>query len=170
MSGRTERPTLVRAISRFDLTAAIVNGVVGSAVFGYPGGQAALTGQWSPLGYILAALGMLTVVLCFAEVASRFRDTGGQYLYISEAFGPLVGFHAGWLFFWGRLTALAANLALLSDSATRLVPALEGEGARLVLLALVTILLAVVNVAYLSAFAIAGLLWSYRAFASKLAE
>lgn len=147
MSGGAQRPTLVRAISRFDLTAAIVNGVVGSAIFGYPGGQAALTGQWSPLGYVLAGLGMFTVVLCFAEVASRFRDTGGQYLYISEAFGPLVGFHAGWLFFWSRITALAANLALLADSAARLLPVLEGQAPRLALLALVTLVLAAVNVA-----------------------
>jgi amino acid transporter len=147
MSDPLARPTLVRAISRFDLTAAVVNGVIGSAIFGMPGPQAALTGQWSPLGYVLAGLGMLTVVLCFAEVASRFKDTGGQYLYISEAFGPLLGFHAGWLFFWSRITALAANLSLLADSAARLAPALEGQGPRLALIGLVTLVLAAVNVA-----------------------
>lgn len=141
------RPALVRAISRFDLTAAIVNGVIGSAIFGMPGAQAALTGAWSPLGYVLAALGVLMVVLCMAEVASRFQEAGGPYLYSREAFGPLVGFLAGWLFFWSRVTALAANLNLFADYAGVLVPVASGLLARLLVLALVTAVVTGVNIA-----------------------
>jgi amino acid transporter len=123
-----------------------VNGVIGSAIFGMPGEQAGLMGALSPLGYLLAALGVLTVVLCFAEVASRFREAGGPYLYHSVAFGPWVGFEAGWLFFWSRLTALAANLNLFADYAAVLFPPLAVPTARLAVLVLLAALVAAVNV------------------------
>ena len=75
------RPGLVRAIGRWDLTAAVVNGVIGSGIFGMPAALAALTGALSPLACLLAGLGVATIVLCFAEVASRFREPGGPYVY-----------------------------------------------------------------------------------------
>lgn len=121
------RPGLVRAIGRWSLTAAIINGVIGSAIFGMPSDQARLAGQWSPLVALVAGLGVLTIVLCFAEVASRFQDPGGPYLYAREAFGPFVGFEAGWLTFWIRVTAVAANLNVFADYLGRIAPA-AGQG------------------------------------------
>ena len=73
----TETPRLVRAMGRFDLTAAVVNGVVGAGIFGAPAAVAALVGPWGPLAALAAAAGILTVVLCFAEVGSRFDTSGG---------------------------------------------------------------------------------------------
>ncbi len=108
-------PRLVRAIGRWDLTAAIVNGVIGSSIFGMPDDIARLCGTLSPLAYLLAGLGILAIVLSFAEVASRFDQAGGPYLYAGAAFGPLVGFQAGWLTFWIRTTAVAANLNVFVD-------------------------------------------------------
>jgi amino acid transporter len=108
-------PRLVRAIGRWDLTAAIVNGVIGSSIFGMPDDIARLCGTWSPLAYLLAGIGILGIVLAFAEVASRFDQAGGPYLYAREAFGGLVGFQAGWLTFWIRVTAVAANLNVFAD-------------------------------------------------------
>jgi amino acid transporter len=64
-------PKLVRAIGRWDLTAAVVNGVIGSSIFGMPDDIARLCGTRSPVAYLLAGLGILAIVLCFAEVASR---------------------------------------------------------------------------------------------------
>jgi amino acid transporter len=142
---RSPRP--VRAISRYDLTAAVVNGVIGSAIFGMPGAQAALTGSWSPVGYVFAALGVLMVVLSMAEVASRFQEAGGPYLYSREAFGPVIGFLAGWLFFLSRVTALAANLNLFADYALVLAPSWSGAVARVLIVALVTAAVTGVNVA-----------------------
>ena len=52
------------------------------------------------------------MVLCFAEVSSRFSGTGGPYLYAREAFGPVTGFEVGWLLWIARLTAFAANCNL----------------------------------------------------------
>jgi amino acid transporter len=101
---------LVRSIRRWDLTAAIVNGVIGSGIFGLPGEMARRTGPWSPLVAFLGGLAFLAILLCFAEVASRFRDPGGPYLYAREAFGPFVGFEVGWLTFCTRVLSAAAAL------------------------------------------------------------
>ncbi|HVQ29872.1 MAG TPA: amino acid permease, partial [Vicinamibacteria bacterium] len=142
----TTRPTLVRAVSRVDLTAAIVNGVIGSSIFSMPSIQAKLTGAWSPLVCLLAGAGVLTIVLCFAEVASRFGEGGGPYLYARRAFSPMVGFQAGWFTFWIRVTALAANLNAFADYAAALLPAIDPRPTRLCLMAAVAALAAGVNV------------------------
>lgn len=140
------RPGLVRVIGRWDLTAAVVNGVIGSAIFGMPSDQARLAGSWSPLVALIAGAGVLTIVLCFAEVASRFQEAGGPYLYARDAFGPFVGFEAGWLTFWIRVTAVAANLNVFVDYLARLVPAAGSGYARAAVMAAVVGVIAAINV------------------------
>ena len=53
------------------------------------------------------------IVLCFAEVSSRYRDTGGPYLYARDAFGPVTGFAIGWLMWLARITAFATNTSIM---------------------------------------------------------
>ncbi len=145
MTPATPAPGLVRAIGRHDLAAAVVNGVIGSGVFGLPGTIAGLAGTWSPLAYLLAGAGTLLVVLCFAEVASRFREAGGPYLYTRAAFGPLAGFEAGWLTFWIRVTAVAANLNVFVHYLAQLLPAAGTPAGRAGVIVLLTVLVALVN-------------------------
>lgn len=143
-SGNGER--LARAIGRFDLTAALVNGVIGSAVFGMPASQAALAGAWSPLACLVAGAGVLTIVLCFAEVASRFREAGGPYLYVRESFGPLLGFQAGWLTFWIRVLSLAANLNVFVEYLGQVVPSAGSPLGRASVMVAMMAVLTVINV------------------------
>ena len=100
-------------MGRWSLTAAIVNGVIGSGIFGVPSAVAALTGPWSPLAVLIAGGCVFVVILCFAEVGSRFDEAGGPYLYAREAFGPVIGFQVGWLLLVSRLLACAAALNIL---------------------------------------------------------
>lgn len=100
-------------MGRWSLTAAIVNGVIGSGIFGLPSAVAALTGAWSPLAVLLAGACVFVVLLCFADVGSRFDEAGGPYLYAREAFGPVAGFQVGWLLLVSRLLACAAALNIL---------------------------------------------------------
>lgn len=141
-----DRPGLVRAIGRWDLTAAIVNGVIGSAVFGVPATLVGLTGAWSPLAALFAGLGFLVILLCFAEVASRFRDPGGPYLYAREAFGPLVGFEVGWLTFWTRALSAAANLNVFVLYFAQLVPGAGTGSGRVAVMTAVVGIVTVINV------------------------
>jgi amino acid transporter len=132
-----ERPSLVRAIGRWDLTAAVINGVIGSSIFGMPAVLAALTGAWSPLAALVAAAGILAITLCHAETASRFKEPGGPYLYGREAYGRAVGFQAGWLSFWIRVTSMGANLNVFVDYLGQIVPAAAaGAGRATVMFAL----------------------------------
>jgi amino acid transporter len=143
-AAKTPRP--VRAITRFDFTLAVVNGVVGSAVFGMPGQIAALTGVMSPLAHVIAALAVLSIVLCFAEVASRFDESGGAYLYAREAFGRTVGFQAGWLTLWTRLLSAAANLNVFASYLAQLAPGANRGAARVAVILAVLAVITVINV------------------------
>jgi amino acid transporter len=139
-------PTLVRAIGRWDLTASVVNAVVGSAIFGMPATIAALTGAWSPLAVLLAGLGILPIVLCFAEVGSRFDAAGGPYLYAREAFGSATGFHVGWLLLWTRLLSGAAVLNVMVTYLAQLVPWAGTDTGRAVVMTTAVALVTAINV------------------------
>ena len=121
-AGAFSRPRLVRAIGRWALTAAVINGVIGSGIFGLPSTLAGLTGAWSPLAILVAGASIFVIVLCFAEVGSRFDDAGGPYLYTREAFGPAVGFQVGWLHIWTRLLSAAAVLNVFASYLAVLFP------------------------------------------------
>lgn len=116
------RPGLVRAIGRWGLTAVVINCVIGSGVFGLPAPLAALTGAWSPVAVMIAAACIFPIVICFAEVGSRFDDAGGPYLYTREAFGPASGFQIGWLHVWTRILSAAAVLNVFAVYFAALVP------------------------------------------------
>jgi amino acid transporter len=90
---------------------------------------------------------LMAVVLCFAELASYFRGTGGPVLYLRTAFGPLAGFQAGWAFYVARATAFAANMNLLVASIAFFWRPAEDGVVRIFLLALVVALLAGPNIA-----------------------
>lgn len=116
------RPALVRVIGRWALTAAIVNSVIGSGIFGMPAPLAGYLGASSPWAVLLAGASIFTIVLCFAEVGSRFDQAGGPYLYAREAFGSAVGFQVGWLHILTRMLSGAAVLNVLVAYLAALAP------------------------------------------------
>jgi amino acid transporter len=101
-------PRFLRAVGLFGLIAIAVNGVIGSGIFVLPATVASLLGPASPAAYIVAALLIALIVLCFAEAGSMFDRTGGPYLYAREAFGSFIGFEVGWMFLLSRLAAASA--------------------------------------------------------------
>lgn len=137
---------LPRKLGLWGIWLLVVNGFIGAGIFGLPSGAAELAGEYSVWIYVICALLMLPVILCFAELGSYFRGTGGPILYGREAFGPFIGFQAGWLFYVARLISFAANSVLLVDSIGYfLEPAAEGAG-RIISLALVIGGLTLINV------------------------
>src|SRR3984957_21141536 len=107
---------LVRAIGRWSLTALVVNSVIGSGVFGLPSTVAGLLGKFSPAAVLFAGAGMGIIFGCFAEVASRFRQAGGPYLYARVAFGRFLGLQTGWLLWLTRVCSAAALAKIFVDS------------------------------------------------------
>lgn len=104
---------LVRGIRRWDLVAIAINGIIGAGIFGLPAKVYSLIGTYSIIAFIVCALVVALIIVCFAEVGSRFDETGGPYLYAREAFNPAVAFEIGWLIWLARVTAFAANCNLL---------------------------------------------------------
>lgn len=137
---------LPRNLGLWGIWLLVVNGFVGAGIFGLPSGAYALAGEYSIWIYAFCALLMLPVILCFAELGSYFRGTGGPIRYGSEAFGPFVGFQAGWLSYVARLISFAANSVLLVDSIGYfLEPAASGAG-RIISLAVIIGGLTLINV------------------------
>ena len=95
--------------------------MLGSGIFVLPGIAAAKTGSSVWLAYLLAAVCILPAALSKSELATAMPSSGGTYLYIERAFGPIFGTIAG----------LGLWLSLLLKSAFALV----GFGAYLAVLA-----------------------------------
>jgi amino acid transporter len=104
---------LIRSIRKWDLVAVTINSVIGAGIFGLPSKVYGLAGSYSLPAYLLCGVFAAMIVLCFAEVGSRFTETGGPYLYAREAFGPAAGFTIGWLMWIARTTAFAANTSIM---------------------------------------------------------
>jgi amino acid transporter len=139
------QPALYQAIGRFALIGLVLNAVIGSSVFGLPSVIGARLGPASPWAWLLAAAGMMLVVACFAEVASRFGQAGGPYLYARVAFGQVAGIEMAWLTYLVRLTAAATNANLFVIYLAEFWPAATGSIASPVVLAVVLVPLAVAN-------------------------
>ena len=126
---------LVRGLRRWDLVALVINSVIGAGIFGLPSRVYALAGTYSLFAYVAAAVSVLLIVVCFAEVSSRFNDTGGSYLYAGVAFGPFVGFEVGWLTWLARIAAFAALCNLFVGYLAYFVPASTGPLSRALVIA-----------------------------------
>jgi amino acid transporter/predicted GNAT family acetyltransferase len=141
-----DRTKVVRAIGRWSLAALMINLIIGSGIFGLPSGVAALTGRQSPMTFLIAAAGIAVIAACFAEVASRFRESGGPYLYTRVAFGRLVGLQTGWLNWTSRLAASAASANLFAVYLGEFWPRMREPALRCVAITLLLTLLALVNI------------------------
>lgn len=90
----------------------MVNSVIGSGIFGLPSLITRQLGAAGPAAWVAAAIFSGIIMGCFAEVASRFTETGGPYLYARVAFGRFTGILMGWLTWLVRLASAAANADL----------------------------------------------------------
>ena len=144
-SSAAER-SLVRAIGTWALAAGIINVTVGGGIFRLPADVAAALGPAAPFAYLLCAVAMGLIVLCFAEAGSRVSLTGGPYAYVELAFGPYVGFLTGVLLWLLGTTAVAAVSTVFATNAAKLFPVLEQPVMRALLLIFSFATVALVNI------------------------
>ena len=112
-SSPNDQPTLVRGLGLLDSVLLLVSGIIGSSIF--------LTAKdiAGPLPrpllfllvWVLGALISLCACFAFAELGSMFPDSGGQYIFLREAYGDLVAFLYGWMLF---AVANGGSIAALS--------------------------------------------------------
>lgn len=112
MQARTDSELIPPRLGLFDAVSIIVGIIIGVGIFEFstqvfrqvPDPAIAL-GAWA-LGGVLALIG----ALCFAELASAYPRSGGEYVYLTRAFGPWLGY----LFAWAQLGVIrTGNIALL---------------------------------------------------------
>lgn len=107
-------PGLLRQLSLFDSIMIIVGIVIGSGIFLTTGIMAKTIP--SPglilLAWVVGGLLTLAGALTYAELGASFPQAGGQYVYLREAYSPMVAFLFGWIFFLVYMTGGIAALAL----------------------------------------------------------
>lgn len=110
-------PSLKRSLTPFDVTMIAIGGTIGSGIFLTPASIARdLQTPWLILGvWVVGGLITLAGALTFSEAASLLPQAGGQYVFLSRAFGNLTGFLFGWAYFMvvnaGGLGALSVAFA-----------------------------------------------------------
>ncbi len=136
---------LIRAVGFAALTAAVVNVIVGGGIFRLPSALGANLGPAAPTAFLLGALAILPIALCFAAAGSRVSSSGGPYSYVDAAFGPFAGFIAGGLMWICNIASSAGVAAALADQAANAWPLLQQSGARAAFLVAVYALLITLN-------------------------
>lgn len=124
MAAPIEPKSMRRSLRLFDVICIGLNAIVGSGVFALPDDLYRALGPWSPLAFVLCALGLWPIALCYAEAASHVDRTGGPFVYASEAFGRSPGFFVGWMCFANSLFSFAAVASAAAAYLGRFIPAL----------------------------------------------
>src|SRR6516162_11405050 len=99
-----DTPKIEAKLGLWDSVSIIVGIIIGVGIFETPASIfAALPNVWAALGVWVAG-GLLALIgaLCFAELATTYPRSGGEYVYLTRAFGPLAGF----LFAWAQLAII----------------------------------------------------------------
>ncbi|HUM06453.1 MAG TPA: amino acid permease [Terriglobales bacterium] len=125
-----QQPSLIRGLGLLDSVLLLVSGIIGSSIF--------LTAKdiagplphpfWFFLVWVLGGAISLCACVAFAELGAMFPDSGGQYIYLREAYGDLVAFLYGWMLFavanGGTIAALSVAAAAYTGN---IVPAISQE-------------------------------------------
>lgn len=138
-------PTLVRVMGRWTVTALVINAILGSSIFGLPSVIARSLGPASAWAWVIGAVGNAVIIACFAEVASRFTQAGGAYLYAHAALGRLPGILVGWLAYLTRVSAVAAGANLFTVNLAEFFPGVSREIVRIAVLTVLLGLFATIN-------------------------
>jgi amino acid transporter len=133
---QTAAPSLKRVIGVPGLAFSCFNSIVGAGIFAIPALAAALLGPAAILDYLLCAVLIGLMGLCFAEIGSRVTGSGGIYAYGRVSCGPVVGGIAGTLL-WSANSVVpsAAITNFLADTLAVTFPALNAAAPRAVFLA-----------------------------------
>jgi basic amino acid/polyamine antiporter, APA family len=123
---------LLRQLGLFSATALVVSNMVGTGIFTGTGFLAGELGSpnlvfsiWV-VGGIIAFLG----AICYSELGINFPSSGGEYVYLTRAFGPAWGFMTGWASFFAGFSAPIATAALaFSEYLGHFFPALSQQNA-----------------------------------------
>jgi len=127
------RPALLRQLGVVSATALVVSNMIGTGIFTSSGFLAGDLGSPALLLWIwvAGALCALCGAFCYAELGINMPSSGGEYVYLTQAFGPTWGFISGWVsFFAGFSAPIAAASLAFSDYVARFFPEVGQKNSR----------------------------------------
>jgi basic amino acid/polyamine antiporter, APA family len=113
-SSLSNQPHLQRVLGLWSAAAIVVGTVIGSGIFLVPGRMIAEVGSTRNLFFVWILGGLLTLfgALTYAELAAAMPEAGGEYVFLSEAYGPFWGY----LYSWTQLAvAKSGSIATLGS-------------------------------------------------------
>jgi APA family basic amino acid/polyamine antiporter len=127
---------LLRQLGFVSATALVVSNMVGMGIFTTTGFMARDLGSGKLIlaVWLVGALFALAGALSYSELGINFPSSGGEYVYLTRAFGPAWGFMTGWVsFFAGFSAPIAAASLAFSDYLGYFYPSLKQANAHYVL-------------------------------------
>ncbi len=111
----TEETNLTRGLGLPSAVSIVISRIIGSGIFRTPGPIMALVGSTLLFGsvWIIGAVITILAAICYAELVAMMPRSGGPYVYLKEAYGPLVAFLRGWAMFFVSETGAIAAVALV---------------------------------------------------------
>jgi len=106
-------PSLRRALGVWSAVSIVIGTVIGSGVFLVPTRMIQYVGSVRNLFIVWIVAGLLSLfgALTYAELAAALPEAGGEYVYLSAAYGPFWGYLYGWTQFWVAKSGSIATLA-----------------------------------------------------------
>src|SRR5882724_2692276 len=123
-----QQPKFKPTLGLFDGTMIVAGSMIGSGIFIVSADITRNVGSagWLIAVWIITGIMTLTAALSYGELSAMFPKAGGQYVYLKEAYNPLVGFLYGWSFFAVIQTGTIAAVGVaFSKFAGYFFPALE---------------------------------------------
>lgn len=117
LPGMEQDAGFVRELGLFDSTMIVIGAMIGSGIFLVPAEMGRNIGSpgWLLMAWVFAAILVISAALSYGELAAMIPKAGGMYVYLREAFSPLVGFLYGWTLFTviqtGTIAAVAVGFA-----------------------------------------------------------
>ena len=111
-----QKPTLKKSLGVFDGIAILVGITIGAGIYSTPQIIAGYQSSFLTIGlyWLLAGVFVFIGGLIYAELGSRFPSTGGEYVYLQKAFGPITSFIFGWAQLFIVRTSPAAGLSIIA--------------------------------------------------------
>lgn len=103
-----------KSLGLLDATMLVAGSMIGSGIFIVSSDIARNTGSvgWLMVVWLICGFMTLSAALSYGELSAMFPKAGGQYVYLKEAYGPLVSFIFGWTFFAVIQTATIAAVGV----------------------------------------------------------
>src|SRR5678809_1142725 len=104
----------VKALTLTDATMLVAGSMIGSGIFIVSAdiGRTVNSPFWLLMAWVVSGVVTILGALAYGELAAMYPKAGGQYVFLRESMGPLMGFLYGWTFFVVIETGTIAAVAV----------------------------------------------------------